>query len=415
MIRVYADLHVHTGRAGGRPVKITASAKLTVRRALAEAVLAKGMGVVALIDAAATPVREELVRMVGEGELAELAGGGLAWTGAGERRPLVVPGCEVEISVAGRPVHLLVLLPSLAATEAFAAGLAQHVRNPTLGAQRAHGLDLPGLRALAQRVGGLVGLAHAFTPHRGWYGSTRATVAELTGRPAGELIDFVEMGLSADTAMADAVAELRDIPLVSASDAHGPDAIAREATLLELSGLDFAALSAALGAAVGRAGGAEGRILATYGLDPALGKYHRTACARCGWLAGAAEPLALACRACGEERRVVAGVLDRVLDLAGLAAPPDPAPSRPPYRYHVPLRFLPGIGPATSRRLLARFGGELAVLHEVPRAELAAELGAPLAELILAARARRLPLAAGGGGRFGRVAGGGHISTDPRA
>lgn len=422
MRKVLADLHVHVGRAGGRPVKITASPRLTCAAALEEGWRRKGLSAIGLVDCMSQPLLDELRQLLAEGKLTVARGGGLLLATPGMPREglLVVPGSEVELLVHGAPVHFLVYLPDLKACSALRGVLSPHIHNADLGSQRAHGLSPARLTELAHDLGGVCGLAHAFTPHRGYFGST--------GRPLGALspggvcqgavcaVDFVEMGLSADTALAGLLPELDSIPLLASSDAHGPAAIAREATELTIEHASFAEILKALTGKQGRT------ISAYYGLDPRLGKYHRTACDTCGFVAAAGDPPVLACPACGERGRLTCGVLDRILVLSGLSSPHAPAqahttaqadgdsqppgrgrPERPPYHHHVPLTFVPSVGPATRERLLERFGSEIAVLHHLPEAELIPVAGPKAAAMILAARRMELSLTAGGGGTFGRA------------
>lgn len=433
MRRLHADLHVHIGRAGGCPVKVTASGQLTLAAVLSESMLRKGLAVVGLADCLSLPVLSELRRAVRDGQLTPVQGGGLAFSAPpahAAQSPaglLVVPGCEVELLVWGAPVHFLIYLPGIEECLALRGILSRHILNVDLGCQRAHGIAPTELSALAHGLGAVCGLAHAFTPHRGYFGSTGRPLAALPGRgrgtdqgrsrrrgPGEVVVDFVEMGLSADTALASLLPELDGLPLLASSDAHGAGAIAREVTELALEQASFGELVRALAGEGGRG------ITAYYGLDPRLGKYYRTACRACGFAAGAGDPAVLACPACGEARRVVPGVLDRILTLAaGLPSGLAPAPGsggrpstpgtahrheRPPYHHHVPLSFLPGVGQATRGRLLDRFGSEIEVLHHIAASELAQAAGERAAAVILAARRGELAVTAGGGGAFGRVA-----------
>ncbi len=232
------------------------------------------------------------------------------------------------------------------------------------------------------------------------------------------------MGLSADSAMAGLIGELAEVPLIACSDAHSCGTIAREAMLLRVGELSFAGLACAIRGS----GGAEGpAIQATYGLDPRLGKYHRSACRKCEWVATDADGPGpqLQCPRCGEtgggrevggrpaepnRGGVVCGVLDRIRQIASRqgekchsgAVQPPPA-ERPPYHNHIPLRFIPGIGPRTYDRLLSICGSELAAMHSTPHSILAAAAGDEVAGRVIAAREGLLPVESGGGGRFGRV------------
>jgi PHP family Zn ribbon phosphoesterase len=100
--------------------------------------------------------------------------------------------------------------------------------------------------------------------------------------------------------------------------------------------------------------------------------------------------------------KFVRGVFDRILDLADRDAP-QINPSRPPYRYQIPLPFIPGLGKRKLELLLDRFGTEMNILHQVPEIELADAVGLEIAQWILQARHGHLTIDAGGGGRYGKV------------
>ncbi|MCL6508580.1 MAG: endonuclease Q family protein, partial [Bryobacteraceae bacterium] len=72
--------------------------------------------------------------------------------------------------------------------------------------------------------------------------------------------------------MADQIAELHRYPYLTNSDAHSLRKIAREYEEVRLAAPTFAELEKALRGEDGRA------IVANYGLNPKLGKYHQTVC-----------------------------------------------------------------------------------------------------------------------------------------
>ena len=94
--------------------------------------------------------------------------------------------------------------------------------------------------------------------------------------------------------------------------------------------------------------------------------------------------------------------MDRILSLADRQTPLFPK-HRPPYRYQVPLEFLPGLGKKKLQALLAVFGTEMNILHRVTYEELAEQAGPEIAEMIVKAREGNLELQAGGGGKYGKV------------
>lgn len=394
-----ADLHVHVARAGGRMVKVAASPRLTVEGIIDECVRRKGLDAVGIVDAHSPPVLEELDGLVRNGELGELGGGGLRR--GGPRPLLVVPAVEVEVvePEVGR-VHLIAYLPTLEAARAVGRFLAGRVTNVVLSSQRARATGEEVARLVAAE-GGFVVPAHVFTPHRGFFGQGGRDLRQMFSDAALEAVPAVELGLSADSSLADLVPGLEDFTYLTSSDAHSPESIAREHTAFNVGpSLDFKGLTEAV---------RRGEVAANYGLDPRLGKYHRAWCPRCGEVA-----VGRVCPECGCER-VVGGVLDRIKELSAGAAGGEHedregrvrrrAGSRPPYVHIVPLRFVPGVGPRTYRRLLETFGSEMAVLHRVPEEDLAAEVGGRLASRIARARSGTLDLdiVPGAGGRYGRV------------
>jgi PHP family Zn ribbon phosphoesterase len=96
------------------------------------------------------------------------------------------------------------------------------------------------------------------------------------------------------------------------------------------------------------------------------------------------------------------GVLDRIVEIADYDEPQPPS-HRAPYRYHMPLQFIPGVGSVTLNRLLNYFGTEMAVLHLASEEEMAQLVGTRVAHRIALAREGELPIIAGGGGRYGRA------------
>lgn len=401
----YADLHVHLGSARGRPVKMGASRDLTLAAAVRHSATRTGVDLLGIVDMACLAALADLEEALDRGELAAVEGGGFRWsapTGIGEGlgEVVLIPGAEVEIGEPGRgPAHWLAYFPDLSSLKRFAAALAAAVTNPNLSTQRARWRT----RDLVETVTGLGGVvwpAHAFTPHKGLFGACAERLADVLDPAGATAVIALELGLSADTGMADRLPDSWPRALVSNSDAHSAATLAREYNELRLARPCFEELRLAL---LGR----EGRgIAANYGLDPRLGKYHRTLCLECGRIAGGSPPVTR-CESCGSER-VTVGVLDRIEQLARRAGPPDPShpqgpPPRPPYRPQVPLRFLPGVGPRTLEKLYRRFGTEMAVLHRAPVEEIADAVGPVIAGAIERAREGLLALVAGGGGRYGRV------------
>lgn len=385
----YADLHVHIGRStNGAPVKIAASPKLTLEGIIDECIERKGIHLVGIVDAVCTPVFGDVEEACADGKLSPHPDGGLVTP---DGRLVILPAAELEVMTLGRAAHYLAYFPTLDALRQFRAAASQHITNLSLSSQQIR--VSPGeLVRMVKAVDGLFMLAHAFTPHKGYFGNCAARLTEAFSAEERRCIDGIELGLSSESAMADRLSELHPYPYVSNSDAHSLDNIAREYNALHLVEPSFGELKKALAGVGGR------KIAANYGLDPRLGKYFRTFCPTCRRQV----PLRpeRRCEECGTI--VVTGVYDRLLEIADTLDRPS---QRPPYIHQVPLRFIPGVGPKKVRLLLERFGSHMNILHDARYDELASVVGDRLADSIVKARQGELRVRHGAGGHYGKIEG----------
>jgi uncharacterized protein (TIGR00375 family) len=388
----FVDLHVHIGRdSAGNPVKVSGARDLTFANIAREAATRKGIDIVAVVDCASTGVLRDIEDLLKSGEMEEVPGGGLRYL----NRTTVIPGAEVESACPGANAgaHYLSFFPNLAALRQYSHNLSRYVSNMDLSTQRAR-LSPVELARLAADHGGLFIVAHAFTPHKSLYGTCARRLSDVFGEAARKLVDGIELGLSADTGMADRVGELSNYTFTSNSDAHSLPKIGREYNILRMKAPSFSEVRLALARLDGR------RVVANYGLDPRLGKYHLSACRCCGHRFKA-WPDTHVCPECGCTG-IVRGVADRIHEIADTPEPVHP-PHRPPYRYQVPLEFVPGLGPARIGALVDAFGTEMAVLHRAAESEIAAVAGEAIAHRICLAREGRLEIQAGGGGQYGKA------------
>lgn len=385
----YADLHIHIGRTEkGKPVKISGAKDLTFFNIAREASDRKGIEVVGIIDCHSPPVQEEIEDYLDKGEMEELPGGGIRYG-----RTTVILGSEIEVKDPGRgPAHLLAYLPDLAAMKEFTAWMSRYMKNVELSSQRIY-VTARELQAEVADRGGFMIPAHIFTPYKSIYGSCSHRMGEVLEL---DKLAAVELGLSSDTEMASYLSELDPLTFVTDSDAHSLGKIGREYNTIAMKEPSFRELALALHRRDGR------RVTANYGLNPRLGKYHRTYCAQCSSILDESEYIVTErCLYCGAAK-LVRGVMDRILDIADREAPVV-APHHPPYHYQVPLEFLPGLGPKLMNKLLDRFGTEMAILHRAAPSELEESCGPAIARMILQAREGTLRLATGGGGTYGKV------------
>lgn len=289
LVKYFVDLHVHIGRTiNGAPVKVTAARSQTIPGVLREAAVNKGLDVLGIVDAACPRLCVELEDMIDEGLLRELPGGGLRYAD----RLTLIPGAEIETTEAnGKGAHWLAYFPDIAALRSFSDFYAKQVTNPELSTQRCH-LPAMAIQKEVEACSGIFMPAHAFTPHKGVYGQCTMSIKELLGDQNYKNLFALELGLSADSFLADQLTELASFTFLSNSDAHSLKNLGREYNLMLLAEPSFEELLKALQRSDGR------QLLANYGLDPRLGKYHRSFCLSCNRIADAAPPVS-SCPSCG--------------------------------------------------------------------------------------------------------------------
>ncbi len=385
MQKLFADLHIHIGSARGRVVKITASRSLQLRTIIYQDAPRKGLDVVGIVDAGSTLVSAELEEMLDTGDLVELEEGGfLARNGI-----LVIAACEVETR---EGVHLLCYFPGYQSLKLWQKYIYSRVRNTNLSTQRANA-SVVDIIKICTSLEGIFCPAHAFTPHKGVYGVWTDKLASKLGDNLNN-VKVVELGLSADTDMADMLEETQRFTYLSNSDAHSSSNIGREYNQLLMKTKNFEEIRLCLENKSGN------RVVANYGLHPRLGKYHRSYCPVCDQIS-ANEPPVRICQQCGSSK-IVMGVWDRIAEIRDFHTSSHPE-GRPPYYYRIPLMNLPGIGPRTHEKLLQFFTNEIELMEETPIESISRVAGANVANTIARMRQGLLGITAGGGGKYGKV------------
>jgi uncharacterized protein (TIGR00375 family) len=385
MQNYYVDLHIHIGRTySGKPVKITASRSLTIPSIIHESFFRKGMNMIGVIDGHVPEVVWEFEQLIEKGEMVELAEGGLQYQDL-----TIILGSEIEVydEHCHGPIHVLVYFGTIREMKEFSLWLGARMKNITLSSQRIYEWATV-MQEKVKELNGLFIPAHAFTPFKSLYG--KGVKHSLTEVFDPSLIDGVELGLSANTEMANGIAELKPYPFLSNSDAHSVAKIAREYQQMRMESPTFSELKKVLKGEDGR------MIVANYGLNPFLGKYYHTVCEKCfhkqpsspNWV----------CKQCGHHR-FIRGVSERVKELSCT----DNRVSRPPYVHQVPLDFLPGIGAKTLDKLIQSVGTEMYILHEASEEELKKHVKNSIVQLIIKARKGELSIHSGGGGVYGKV------------
>ena len=394
MYEIFADLHVHIGRSeNGKPIKITAARSLNFANIAKECVDKKGINVVGIIDCASPYVIEDIENFLKTGEAYELKDGGIIY----KDKVCIILGSEVETSEKGRngkkgAAHNLCYFPHLNDIKAFSNELSHHLKNITLSTQRT---DLSGydLIDIVEKYNGILVPAHIFTPYKSYYGNCTDRL-ENVFKEKFDKIFAVELGLSSDTFLADEIKELETKTFLTNSDAHSLPKIAREYNKMQVKDISFKEIVKAMKNEDGR------KILANYGLDPKLGKYHRTYCDDCNKSIETKEPVEN-CPYCGG-KNVTFGVFDRIELIKDKEKTKSPE-NRPPYIYQIPLGFIPGVGGKTVQKLLDNFETEMNILHRLSKDDIEAVVGEKIAENIENARSGNCKVQSGGGGNYGRI------------
>ena len=394
MYEIFADLHVHIGRSeNGRPIKITAAKSLNFANIAKECEERKGINVVGIIDCASPYVIEDIENFLKTGEAYELKDGGIIY----KDKVCILLGSEVETSEKGRngksgAAHNVCFFPYLKDIKAFSKEMSTHIKNITLSTQRSN-ISGYELIDIVEKYNGILIPAHIFTPFKSYYGNCVDRLQDIF-KEKYDRIFAVELGLSSDTYLADEISELESKTFLTNSDAHSLPKIAREYNKMQVEDISFKEVVKALKNKEGR------KIISNYGLDPKLGKYHRTYCDECNNTIETKEPIS-ECPNCGSTK-VTFGVFDRIELIKDKKQTKSPK-NRPPYIYQVPLGFIPGVGGKTIEKLLHTFETEMNILHKLSKDDIEAVVGEKVANAIERARSGNAKVQSGGGGIYGKI------------
>ena len=378
MKTVYSDLHLHSR------FSFSTSQRLTLDE-IARCARIKGLGLVGTGDCLHKGWLEELEQGLSGGEK------GFHYGEIG-----FILQCEVQ--TAGR-IHHLVFFPNFGACHSLRDWIIKKGLSKNIDTNGRPILKLGGgeLKEAVLEFGGCLGPAHAFTPYTSLYSSFHSLEDAYGGSTSG--ISFLELGLSADTSMANGMKELRELTFISSSDAHSaqPHRLGREFTALSVRSPCYKELTRLFEGKNGR------EVLLNVGLNPKGGKYYRSGCMKCKEIMGLKEiikgsidPLTRVVRRCPHcGGRIKLGVKDRAalmsddgLDLV----------ERPPYIHALPLaEIIQGISGLKSpqstsiwktfNEVIEAFGDEITVLidadiSEIEETNLKKDIGRKLATTI---------------------------------
>ncbi|NWF95274.1 MAG: phosphotransferase [Candidatus Thorarchaeota archaeon] len=415
MMEYDADLHLHS------PYSIGVSSSMNLD-GIVKAAKMKGLSILGTGDATQKDwlrhLRSKLVSV----------DGALAYDGVH-----FIVTVEVEDA---ESIHHIIILPDLECVEVLRREL--HSHSPNLddhwGGRPRVSLSPSELAGTVRDIGGLLGPAHAFTPFKSLFREGKYdSLSSCYGDEASH-IHFLELGLSADTVIADHIPELSRVTFITSSDAHSPspDKLGREFVRLLVEGPTFHEVAMALRREKGR------RAVLNVGLDPKLGKYYLSFCSSCRRtlvfdesistpshdelnvyvpivskeempeLLMAVHRRQMKCPACGKRMRL--GVRDRAIMLGtGQSRSPE---HRPPYLHMPPLlemMMTATDSTKTSKKLLreyetlvSKYGTETKILTGRYDSQLG-EYSPRLAQLVRACRDGEVKLIPGGGGRYGKM------------
>lgn len=394
MYEIFADLHVHIGRSkNNKPIKITAARSLNFENIAKECVERKGINVVGIIDCASPYVIEDIEEFLQNGEAYEIPDGGIIY----QDKVCILLGSEIEtaeVNDQGKTgsAHNICFFPTLKDIKGFSNEMSHHIHNITLSSQRAD-ISAYDLIDIVEKYNGILIPAHAFTPHKSFYGNCTDRLEKIFKEKFNKII-AIELGLSSDTDLADKISELETRTFLTNSDAHSLPKIAREYNKIMVEDISFKEIIKALKNEDGR------KIVCNYGLDPKLGKYNRTYCEICEKNIPGEAPVTT-CPDC-DSRNITMGVFDRIESIKDKPITKSPE-NRPTYVYQVPLTFIPGLGGKTIDKLLHHFETEMNILHKLSKDDIEAVVGEKIANNIVQARQGELGIQAGGGGVYGKV------------
>lgn len=303
-----------------------------------------------------------------------------------------------------RKLHQLVVMPSFAAVSGLNARL-ERIGNLKADGRPILGLDSKELlrHMLEVEARGLYIPAHIWTPWFGMFGSKSGfdAVAEAYEELAGE-VRAIETGLSSDPAMNRRVSGLDGLAITSHSDAHSPQKLGREATVVAVDDLSYDAVMGAIRAN-------DEHLVGTIEFFPEEGKYHADGHRACGVRLTPAETRARGglCPKCAKP--VVVGVEYRVGELADREEPEGAKRTE----YIVPLaevlaemRDVKGTsGRAVVdeyHRLVAGLGSEFSILREMS-VDAIRERSAPVAVAVERLRRGEVYREPGYDGVFGTI------------
>jgi uncharacterized protein (TIGR00375 family) len=303
-------------------------------------------------------------------------------------------------------VHHIILFPEFSKVEEVREAFKRKCKDLDTDGRPKIWLNAEEITEICSGAGCMVGFSHAFTPYFGLLAKFKS-YKQCYGSQ-WKNIRFLELGLSADTDMADRISELHELTFTSNSDAHSPwpNKMGREFNQFLMKDMSFEELAMALK----REGGRKATL--NVGFNPLEGKYHKTRCTGCltFFEPKDAEKFGWRCPDC--KKPIKKGVDFRVEELADLPAGQHPE-HRPKYIHIVPLSEIIALALKVSspysdkvqglwKSFVGVLGSEIVVLLESPIADIA-KIDPKVAEYIKYFREDKIGYMPGGAGVYGKL------------
>ncbi|WAM30620.1 endonuclease Q family protein [Caldicellulosiruptor naganoensis] len=332
-MRVYADLHVHVGFSNGRYIKIPSSKELTIENILKISKNEKGLNVIGIVDFLCDDVLSEVETLIDCGRIS-LKDNNLYFEDI-----LIIPAAEIELRYNQEDFHCLIFFESIDKLISFKKQNKRYFNQLNFSCPVFKG-NIEDFEKIAKDFNLFVVPAHAFTPYKGFYSAAFA-IEEVFKKLE---IYTIELGLSADSYMVKDAFDIQGRTLLSNSDAHSLRNIAREFNEIEVLKLTADMVLKSI---------KENKVIANYGINPRLGKYHKSYCKSCN-LSFNIEKRQPICPFCGRTN-IVVGVEDRISMLKKIKG----NNKKPPYFYTFPFELVEGFGEKTREKIIEIFKTEI--------------------------------------------------------
>lgn len=385
-IECNADLHLHGIYSGGVSKKM-------VPRVLAEQAPLKGIQLLGTSDILNSRwiklIREQL--KLGNGVLEH------------ENGTKFILQTEIEDN---NRIHHIIFFPDFSKVEELREIFKNKCKNLDTDGRPKIWLNAEEIAEICAGAECLVGFSHAFTPYFGLF-AKYDSYRECYGSQ-WKNIHFLELGLSADTDMADRISELHNLTFLSNSDAHSPwpNRVGREFNRFRLKDINFSEVGKALKRINGR------KCTLNVGFNPMEGKYHKTRCVGCLMFfePDEADKYKWKCPECGKP--IKKGVDFRIKELADVRKGVHPA-HRPRYIHIIPLSEIIAlalkVGAVYSSKVqnlwrvfIDKFGSEIEVLLNVDIGKLKT-INPLVAKYVGYFREDRIGYIPGGAGIYGKL------------